>query len=88
MFHIGDQPIKNVSSFKYLGRVLSANDNDLPAIVANVRRARQQWGQVAQLLVHEGVSTATMSYFYKAVVQAVLLYGSATWVTSPVYFEF
>ena len=24
-----------------------------------------------------------MSYFYKAVVQAVLLYGSATWVTSP-----
>ena len=83
MFHIGDQPIKNVSSSKYLGRVLSANDDDLPAIVANVCRAHQRWGQVAQLLVWEGASTATMSYFYKAVVLAVLLYGSATWVTFP-----
>ena len=83
MFRIGNQPIKSAFSFNYLGRVLSANDDDLPAIVANVCQACQRWGQVAQLLVQEGASTATMSYFYKAVVQAVLLYGSATWVTSP-----
>ena len=87
VFTIGDQPIQKVSTFKYLGRILSANDDDLPAVVANVRCARQRWGQVAQLLVREGASTATMSYFYKAVVQAVLLYGSATWVMSPRLFK-
>ena len=82
-FHIGDQPIQKVSSFKYLGRILSANDDDLPVVAANVRCARQCWGQVAQLLIQKGASSSTMSYFYKAVVQAVLLYGSATWVLSP-----
>ena len=83
VFTIGDQPIQKVSAFKYLGRILSANDDDLPAVIANVRCARQRWGQVAQLLVWEGTSVSMMSYFYKAVVQAVLLYGSATWVMSP-----
>ena len=78
IFHIGDQPIQKVSSFKYLGRILSANDDDLPAVAANVHCAHQRWGQVAQLLIREGASSLTMSYFYKAVVQAVLLYGSAT----------
>ena len=82
IFHIGDPPIQKVSSFKYMDRILSANNDDLPAVAANVRCACQHWGQVAQLLIREGASSSTMSYFYKVVVQAVLLYGSATWVLS------
>ena len=43
VFKIGDKPIENVLSFKYLGMILAANDDDLPAMVANVRWACQHW---------------------------------------------
>ena len=80
VFKIGDKPIENVLSFKYLGMILAANDNDLPAMVSNIHQACQHWGQISHLLMHDGASTWTMGYFYKAIVQAVLLYGSETWV--------
>ena len=36
VFTIGDTPIDQVTSFKYLGRVLSANDDDLSAVILNL----------------------------------------------------
>ena len=69
-----------MSEFKFLGRVLADDDDDWPAVRANIRKARQRWGQVAQILSRQGATTSTMAYFYKAVVQAVLLYGSESWV--------
>ena len=56
VFKIGDKPIENVSSFKYLGRILAANDDDLPDMVSNVRRARQRWGQISRLLMRDSAS--------------------------------
>ena len=47
---------------------------------ANIKKARGRWRQVAQILAREGATTGTMAYFYKAIVQAVLLYGSESWV--------
>ena len=69
-----------VSEFKYLGRVLANNDDDWPAIRANIQKARKRWSQVSQILVREGADSGTMAYFYKAIVQAVLLYGAESWV--------
>ena len=68
--------------------VLVDNDDDLPAVLANIRKAKARWGQVAALLVCEGASSQTMGYFYKAVVQAVLLYGAETWVLSSRMLQF
>ena len=79
-FTINGQPIEMVSEFKYLGRVLANDDDDWPAVRANIRKARARWGQVARILSREGANAGTMAYFYKAVVQAVLLYGSESWV--------
>ena len=79
-FVISGQPIETVTEFKYLGRVLASDDDDWPAVKANIHKARKRWGQVARILSREGATTSTMAYFYKAVVQAVLLYGSETWV--------
>jgi hypothetical protein len=79
-FKVNGQPIETVSEFKYLGRVLSNNDSDWTAIRANIQKARKRWGQVAQILSKQGARSCTMAYFYKAVVQAVLLYGSESWV--------
>ena len=41
VFRIGSKPIAHVSTFKYLGCILSENNDDLPAVVQNIRKARQ-----------------------------------------------
>ena len=38
-------PLSQVAYFKYLGRVLAAEDDNWPAVVRNLRRARQEWVQ-------------------------------------------
>ena len=42
IFTIKGQPIETVSEFKYLGRVLADDDDDWPAVRANIRKARQK----------------------------------------------
>ena len=68
-------PLTMVSSFKYLGSVLSASDDDWPAVVANLRKARKKWARHPRILVREGTDARMPGIFYKAVVQVVLLFG-------------
>ena len=44
------EPIKNVSAFKYLGKVLTAGDNDCLAVVGNLRKAWNSWGRLSRVL--------------------------------------
>jgi hypothetical protein len=76
---IADTEIQSVDTFKYLGRPLSATGNDMVAIKYNLSKARKMWGRISTILKREGADTKTMANFYKAVVQATLLYGSDTW---------
>ena len=39
VFCIGSKPIACVSTFKYLGHILSENDDDLPVVVQNIQKA-------------------------------------------------
>ena len=80
IFHINGQPLERVRSFRYLGRILSDNDDDSPCIQENLRRARQRWNCIAKILKAEGANAKCMSKFYMTIVQAVLLYGADTWV--------
>ena len=77
-FHIDGQPLERVRTFRYLGRILSDNDDDSPCVQANLKRARQRWNSVAKILKVEGANAKCMSKFYMTVVQAVLLYGFDT----------
>ena len=79
-FMIGDTPIENVKDFKYLGRILEESDEDWLALQGNICRARQKWGRIGKILSKEKANPRTMSAFYKAIVQSVLLYGSESWV--------
>ena len=73
-------PIKLVTEFKYLGRILTAIDDDWPAVVGNHRKAKQSWGRLAKVLSREGADPKVSWKFYIAVTKAVLLLGSETWV--------
>ena len=74
--------LEQVTTFRYLGRPLSATDNDWPALYWNLRKARQRWAQISRVLAREGASPKVSGMFYKAIVQSVLLYGVETWVIS------
>jgi RNA polymerase-binding transcription factor DksA len=81
-FTIGDEEIETVHHFKYLGRITSDDDDDLPAVRDNLKKARMRWARVSKILKREGATAKSMGKFYLAVVQSVLLYGSETWVLS------
>ena len=46
-------------------------------------RARAVWGRMARILSWEGLAPRMSGFFFKAVVQAVLLFGSETRVVNP-----
>ena len=74
------EPMEAVSEFKYVGRILTSTDNDWPAVAWNLKKARQSWGRMARVLSREGADPKVSRNFYITVTQAVLLFGSETWV--------
>ena len=43
-------------------------------------RTRFVWGRLGTLLIQEGADPIVAEMFYREVVQAILMYGSETWV--------
>ena len=62
---------------------MSSSDNDFTAVEQNLWREQVKWGCLEKILEREGENRRTMGRFYVAVVQAVLLFRSETWVLSP-----
>ena len=82
-FKVGEAEIDRVTQFKYLGRTLSDVDDDAAAVEDNLKKATTRWAMHKKLLRREGASPRVMGHFYKAIVQAVLLYGAESWVLTP-----
>ena len=75
--------LEQVEVFKYLGRMIRNDDNDTQAIRVQIRKARGVWGRLSRVMRAENASPRVCGMFYKATVQAVLLFGSETWCLSP-----
>ena len=69
-----------VSEFRYLGRLLTATDDDWSAVAGNIKKARRIWGRLAKVLGREGADPKVSQTFYIAMIQVVLLFGAETWV--------
>ena len=76
----GTELFEGVDSFECLGRILHRADEDWPAVLWNVWRARQVLGWLGNLLRREVVYLIISAKFYRVLVQVVLLYGSKNWV--------
>jgi prophage DNA circulation protein len=60
--------------------MVTENDDDWCAVNHNLKRAQMTWGRVRKILAREKKrNPKAASSIYKAVVQAVLLYGSEAW---------
>ena len=81
-FYINNKPIDRVPHFKYLGQMVSEDDDDWLAVHTNLSCARKRWSTLSRILSAEGASPTIMATFYKSIIQSLLLYGSETWVLS------
>ena len=77
------RPLGMVLSLKYLGRVLSALDDYWTSVVQNLSNARMVWRIMSRILSREGVRSRVSGFFFKAIVQSVLLFGTEMWVVNP-----
>jgi hypothetical protein len=76
------EEIKRVSEFKYLGRIVSEDDDDTSAIEANLKKVWAKLAMYKRLLTREHASRSIMGYFNRAIVQSILLHGDETWIIS------
>ena len=53
-------------------------DDDWPAVVGKLRKVRMIWERLARILGQEGSNPRVSGIFFKAVVQALLLFRSDT----------
>jgi hypothetical protein len=78
-FTVHGDALEKVEVFKYLGRMMAQDDKDVQAMRHQLRKARGTWARVRQVLRSKNTTPRVAAKFYKAGVQAVLLYGSKTW---------
>ena len=72
-----------MTSFKYLGRVISATDEHWTVVMINLSRSKTVWSRMPRILSREVATPRVSGLFFKAVIQAVLIFGSATLVVTP-----
>ena len=70
------------NKFQVLGRILEENNNDTHASLCHLGRTRMKWNCTGRALWSKGMKLRGMGYFYKAIVQAILLYCSETWAVT------
>ena len=56
-----------MSEFRYLGRLLTATDDDWPEVAGNIKKARRRWGRLARAIGREGKDPKVSRTFYIAV---------------------
>ena len=77
------RPLGMVTSFKYLGRVISATDDDWSALVSKLAQAKTVWRRMSRILSREVATPRVSGFFFKAVIQVVLIFEAENWVITP-----
>ena len=79
---IKNEPIEKVREFLYLGRWIFDTDDDTEAINRQLKKTKYRWIKLSKVLKRQDANPTIMGSFYQAIIQAVLLYGSESWVIS------
>ena len=58
-------------------------DDDWPSVARNLSRERAVWKRMIIILIRKGAEPRVSRFFFKAVVQAVMLFSADTWVGTP-----
>ena len=78
--YIGGNALQNVSSFSYLGSVITPNNDMQEEIDSRVAKARRVYHMLSHRLWRQrGIQRRTKVKVFNAVVISTLLYGAGTW---------
>ena len=58
-------PLEMLTSFKYLGRVISSTDNNWPVVVRNLTWEKTVWMRMSQILSREGLTPRVSGFFLR-----------------------
>ena len=83
VFLVYETLLTEVPLFRYLRQTLSSSGDDLLVLEQNLHRAQGKWGQTPEILVRKRADKIIAGRFCVAVVKAVILFGSETWVLTP-----
>ena len=72
-----------VPPFNYLGRVLLAVDDYWPEMIRILKKSREVWRRMTRILTRERERPRVYGFFFKAVLQLVLLFGAETRLVNP-----
>ena len=64
-FEAYGEPLENVPAFRYLVQVLTAIDDDWIAVVGNLGKSRNNWGQLSWILRQKGPDPKVSEKFIK-----------------------
>ena len=62
-FHAYWEQMREVTEFRYVGRVLTNTDDDWSAVADNIWKARAIWGRLARILGREGADPKVSRIF-------------------------
>ena len=62
-FEAYGKPLETVSTFKYLGRVMTAGDDDWTEVAGNLLKVRKSWGRLSRILSREGADKKVSGTF-------------------------
>ena len=79
------RPLEMVTYFKYLGRVILEADDKWLAVVKIFSPAKKVWSRMSCILSRDGAAPLVSGFSFKAMVQAVLLFGAETWLVTPTH---
>ena len=55
--------LETLTTFKYPGRVMTAGDDNWPAVAGNLVKARKSWGRLSGILSREGADRRVSGIF-------------------------
>ena len=83
LFSVGGEKIKNVRTFKYLGHVITNNDDDPSHYLSfRISSAFQKWNELKHVLTDKRIFMSIRMKFLEACVRSRLLYSCQSWELS------
>ena len=68
VFRAYNEPLGNVTTFKYLGGMMTAGDDGWPTVAGNLQKSRKSWGRMPRILSREGADPKVSGQCFKTVV--------------------
>ena len=87
IFSVSGTPVKSVTSFNYLGHLLSCFGDDWNALHKNLDKVHLCWTLISHVLACKRASPQVSALFYKVAVQAVMFYSCEMWLITSHMFD-